>query len=57
VLHVDQRRERGVRRVIERLGGGDSAGVLRDRDDLETLTLQILVNLLPTWQVAAAPSP
>jgi hypothetical protein len=52
VIDVDQRRERGLGSVIERLGDRNSTGVLRDRDDLEILTLQILVNLLPTWQVA-----
>jgi len=52
VIDVDQRGEGGVRRVIERLGGGVTSGVLRGGDDLEILTLQILVNFLPTWQVA-----
>jgi hypothetical protein len=52
VIDVDQRLVLGLGRVIERLGDGDSTGILRDRDDLEILTLQILVNLLPTWQVA-----
>jgi hypothetical protein len=52
VIDVDQRRVLGLGGVIERLGDGGAAGILRDRDDLETLTLQILVNLLPTWQVA-----
>jgi hypothetical protein len=52
VIDVDQRRVFGLGRVIERLGDGDAAGILRNCDDLEILTLQILVNLLPTWQVA-----
>ena len=52
MIDVDQCLELGLGRVIERLGYGGAPGVLRDRDDLEILTLQILVNLLPTWQVA-----
>jgi hypothetical protein len=29
----------------------DPAGVLRNRDDLEILVLQLAVKLLPSWQV------
>jgi len=57
VLSVDQD-------CIFRLGGFnpfsgvfDSAGVLRDGDDLEILVLQLAVKLLPPWQIEAAASP
>jgi hypothetical protein len=57
VLDVDQRGVGRLRGVIERLRCGVASGVLGGGDDLESLTLEILVNLLPTWQVESAPSP
>jgi hypothetical protein len=49
---------------VFRLGGFDpfacvfnTAGVLRDGDDLEILVLQLAVKLLPPWQIESAASP
>ncbi len=57
MLRVDERRIGRLRRVVPLTGCGLSAGVLRRGDDLEILSLQLLINLLPAWQIESAASP
>ena len=57
MLRVNQRRVGRPGRVVPFTGRGLSAGVLRRGDDLEVFLLQLLVNLLPTWQIESAASP
>src|SRR5262245_12576379 len=57
MFRVDERRVGGVGGVVPLTGCGFSAGILRRGDDLEILFLQLLVNLLPTWQIESAASP
>jgi hypothetical protein len=54
---VDKRRVGRLGRVVPLTGCGLSAGVLRRGDDLEVARFQFLVDILPTWQIKAAPSP
>ena len=43
--------------VVPRSGGGFPIDILRGRDDLEILVLQLFVDFLPAWQIEAAASP
>ena len=54
---IDQRRVGGLRGVVPLARGRFAAGVLRHRDDLEVLALQLFVKCLPAWQIKTAPSP
>jgi hypothetical protein len=54
---VDERRERGLGSLDPLARVTQAARVLRDRDDLQVLALQLLVECLPDRQVEAAPSP
>src|SRR5262249_46450208 len=57
MLRVDERRVGRLGRVVPLTGCGFSARVLRRGDDLEILLPQLLVNLLPAWQIESAASP
>ncbi len=54
---VDERRERGVRRVIPATGSCLTRCVLSGGDDLEVSGLELAVDVLPAWQIEPAPSP
>ena len=54
---VDEGRVGRLGRVVPLTGCGLSAGVLRRGDDLEILVFELLVNLLPAWQIESAASP
>jgi CheY-like chemotaxis protein len=56
MLRVDERRVGRFGRVVPLTGCGLSAGVVRRGDDLEILLLQLLVDLLPAWQIESAAS-
>lgn len=57
MLRVDQCRKCRLGLVVPGARGAFSARILRCSDDLKVLSLQLLVNLLPSRQIEAAASP
>ena len=51
VLDVHERRERRLRGVVPASGGSLATGVLRRGDDFEIPRLELVVDLLPAWQI------
>jgi hypothetical protein len=57
MLDIDQRRVSGMGEVIPFARRLFPASILRRRDDLEILVLQLGVEFLPAWQIQTAASP